>query len=356
MSGGVDSSVTAGLMAALGYQVIGVTLRLSDSTVPRRAGACCAGVDIYDAKNVAAQLGIPHYVIDYIDKFREEVMVPFADAYASGETPVPCISCNRSVKFTDLLKISQDLGASALATGHYARRLRVSGHSGHSGREVALLRAVDAARDQSWFLAFTTLAQLTEIRFPLGGIKDKSTVRHMAQIMGLSVTSKPDSQDICFVPDAGYREIVGKYRPDALRSGDIVTQAGEVLGQHNGIIDFTIGQRRGLGIAAASPLYVIAIDSVNARVVVGPREQLQVQKMALRDMNYLQEINNDGLETGVRWRSSQTPVAGFLYPNPDHCTARVTLAQTYEGAAAPGQAAVFYSDDRVMAAGYILRP
>ena len=329
-----------------------MTLRLSDSTVPRRAGACCAGVDIYDAKNVAAQLGIPHYVIDYIDKFREEVMLPFADAYASGETPVPCISCNRSVKFTDLLKVSQDLGANALATGHYARRLRVAGHTGN---EVALLRAVDAARDQSWFLAFTTLAQLTEIRFPLGGIKDKSTVRQMAQIMGLSVTSKPDSQDICFVPDAGYREIVGKYRPDALRSGDIVTQSGEVLGQHNGIIDFTIGQRRGLGIAAASPLYVIAIDSVNARVVVGPREQLQVQKMALRDMNYLQEIS-EGLETGVRWRSSQTPVAGFLYPDPDNCTARVNLAQVYEGAAAPGQAAVFYSDDRVVAAGYIRRP
>ena len=352
MSGGVDSSVTAGLLAALGYQAIGVTLRLSDSTVPRRAGACCAGVDIYDAKNVAAQLGIPHYVIDYIDRFEEAVMIPFADSYAAGETPVPCIACNRSVKFTDLLAVARDLGADAMATGHYAQRLRVK--TGFDPDAISLQRAADEHRDQSWFLAFTTPEQLAMIRFPLGGIKDKDTVRAMAGLMGLSVKSKPDSQDICFVGDDGYRAIVGKYRPDALKNGDIVSESGEILGHHHGIIDYTIGQRRGLGIAAAEPLYVIALDSQAARVVVGPRSRLQVQNIPLRDMNYLQEMT-PGAEIAVRWRSSQNPVTGFLYPDADGQCATVSLAQIYDGAAAAGQAAVFYDHDRVVAAGIIRR-
>lgn len=357
MSGGVDSSVTAGLMVALGYQVIGVTLRLSDSTVPKRAGACCAGVDIYDAKNVADQLGIPHYVIDYVDKFRDEVMLPFANAYAAGETPVPCITCNRSVKFTDLLAVSDDIGAAALVTGHYAIRRHLDldlDLNEAAPPPIILQRAADIQRDQSWFLAFTTPEQLEKIRFPLGDIKDKATVRQMAAHLGLAVTSKPDSQDICFVADEGYRAIVGKYRPDALRRGEIVSVAGEILGHHNGIIDFTIGQRRGLGIAAAEPLYVVAIESASARVVVGPRAALQVKHFALRDMNYLQDVS-PGAEITVRWRSSQTPVPGFLYPARAGDAATVSLAETYAGAAAPGQAAVFYHHDQVVAAGYICR-
>ncbi|MFZ1681033.1 MAG: tRNA 2-thiouridine(34) synthase MnmA, partial [Rhizobiaceae bacterium] len=265
MSGGVDSSVVAGLLAREGYDVVGITLQLYDhGAAAHRPGACCAGQDIDDARRVAEALGIPHYVLDYEDRFREAVIDPFADSYASGETPIPCVACNQTVKFADLLQTARDLGADALATGHYVRS------EPHRGAR-ALFRPADPSRDQSYFLFATTPEQLAFLRFPLGA-RPKAEVRAMAAAMGLSVADKQDSQDICFVPEGRYASVIEKLRPEAANPGDIVHIDGRVLGRHEGVMRFTIGQRRGIGIAAREPLYVVHIDPQRARVIVGPRE------------------------------------------------------------------------------------
>ena len=264
MSGGVDSSVTAALLAEAGYEVVGITLQLYAQDAPRaRPGACCAGEDIYDARRVADRLGIRHYVLDYEARFREAVIEDFADSYLRGETPIPCVRCNERVKFRDLLDVARDLGADALATGHYVRR--VAGPGG-----PVLHRAVDRSRDQSYFLFATTPAQLAFLRFPLGGMQ-KEQVRAHAERLGLAVAAKPDSQDICFVPSGRYAGVIERLRPGAAEPGAIVDRAGRVLGRHKGIIHFTVGQRRGLGIAAQAPLYVLAVDAARREVVVGPQ-------------------------------------------------------------------------------------
>lgn len=269
MSGGVDSSVVAALLKARGYDVVGITLQLYDhGAAIQKKGACCAGQDIHDARDVADQIGIPHYVLDYESKFRQQVMDDFADTYLTGSTPIPCIRCNQTVKFSDLLKTSKDLGADCLATGHYIRRCQ--------GKEgVELHRAVDASRDQSYFLFATTGEQLDYVRFPLGGLP-KTTVRDLADHFNLPVADKPDSQDICFVPTGSYAQVVEALRPGAGRKGDIVHIDGRILGQHNGVIHYTVGQRRGLGVATGEPLFVVKIDAAKRQVIVGPREALRI--------------------------------------------------------------------------------
>src|SRR5580765_7497245 len=264
MSGGVDSSVTAALLKAEGYDVVGVTLQLYDhGAATHRKGACCAGRDIHDARAVAQRIGIPHYVLDYEARFREAVIDRFAESYAAGETPVPCVECNRAIKFADLLGTARELGARVLATGHYVRNLRLP-----DGRQ-ALYRALESERDQSYFLFATTREQLDVLRFPLGGLA-KSRVRELARTFGLAIADKEDSQDICFVPTGRYSDIIERLRPDAAAPGDIVDLSGRVLGRHDGIIHFTVGQRKGLKIAAGAPLYVVALDAAARRVVVGP--------------------------------------------------------------------------------------
>jgi len=346
MSGGVDSSVTAALLKKQGYDVVGITLQLyPQDKSPARKGACCAGADIYDAKTVAARIGIPHYVLDYESRFRKAVIDDFADSYARGETPIPCVSCNQKVKFADLLDTARELGAAALATGHYVRRVE-----GPQGAE--LHAAADAARDQSYFLFATTQAQLDYLRFPLGDM-EKTDVRAIAADLGLVNAAKPDSQDICFVPQGRYTAVVNKVRPDAARPGEIVDQAGRVLGRHDGIVNFTVGQRKGLGLSGnAEPLFVLRLDPVNGRVVVGPREALAASRIALRDVNWL------GAPAGpfaarVKVRSMRPPVMATVTPLPGGA-ARVDLAAP-EDAIAPGQACVFYEADtsRVLGGGWI---
>src|SRR5690348_1132837 len=267
MSGGVDSSATAALLVDQGFDVVGITLQLYDhGAALAKKGACCAGQDIHDAARVAERLGIPHYVLDYESRFRREVIDDFADAYARGETPIPCVTCNRTVKFRDLLATAKDLGADALATGHYVRRV-----DGPRGPE--LHRAADDSRDQSYFLFATTRAQLSFLRFPLGGMS-KDETRALARRFDLPVAAKPDSQDICFVPTGSYGDLVAKLRPEANAPGEIVDERGNVLGRHDGIIHFTIGQRKGLGVAGGEPLYVLRLDAALKRVVVGPRAAL----------------------------------------------------------------------------------
>src|ERR1700684_1077807 len=279
MSGGGDQSVTAALLKSQGYDVVGITLQLYDhGAATHRKGACCAGQDIHDARNVAERIGIPHYVLDYENRFREWVIDHFADSSASGETPVPCIECNRSIKFRDLLKTARELGAAALATGHYVASRRIDGGS------RVLICAADADRDQSYFLFATTREQLDFLRFPLGDMTKPQT-RELARRFGLEVADKQDSQDICFVPTGRYTDIIGRLRPNAVNPGDIVDLAGRVIGQHQGIVHFTVGQRKGLGIASAAPLYVVRLDAASRRVVVGPREALRMDRIALRDIN-----------------------------------------------------------------------
>ena len=309
MSGGVDSSVVAGMLAREGYEVVGITLQLYDhGAAVRRAGSCCAGADIADARGVAERVGFPHYTLDYERRFREAVIDPFAAAYAAGETPVPCVACNQTVKFADLLEVARDLGADCLATGHYIRS-----EAGHDGHRV-MLRPRDAARDQSWFLFATTREQLDYLRFPLGELA-KAEVRALAAELGLGVAAKPDSQDICFVPRGSYGDVVARLRPDARLAGEIVHLDGRVLGRHEGVTGFTIGQRRGLGVSALEPLFVVAIDAARARVVVGPREALGVNRLVLRDVNWIGEGAGpgEGAEVHAKVRSTRPPVPARLW-------------------------------------------
>jgi tRNA-specific 2-thiouridylase len=346
MSGGVDSSVVAALLAREGYDVIGVTLQLYDhGAAIRKRGACCAGRDVHDARHVAERLNIPHYVLDYEERFRERVIADFAASYVQGLTPIPCVRCNERVKFADLLTTAQDLGADVLATGHYVRRI-----DGASGPE--LHRAADPARDQSYFLFRTTGAQLGMLRFPLGGV-EKSAVRHLATELGLSIADKPDSQDICFVPDGDYARLVEKLAPEAVRHGDIVDETGRVVGRHEGIIHFTVGQRRGLRLSgAAEPLYVLALDAGRARVVVGPRDALRVRSIELRDVNWLTHPT-DRFECTVKVRSTRAPVAARVTPAAEgEATVELPFG---ESAVAPGQACVFYEGTRVLGGGWIAR-
>ncbi len=343
MSGGVDSSVVAGLLHEQGHEVIGVTLQLYDhGAAVGRKGACCAGQDIHDARRVADRLGIAHYVIDAQQRFQDAVIRPFADSYAAGETPVPCISCNQSVKFTDLVRLAADLGAERLATGHYVRRI-----DGPEGAE--LHRAVDTTRDQSWFLFATTRDQLAACLFPLGGYASKAAVRAEAARLGLEVAAKPDSQDICFVPQGSYADVVAKLRPDAMLPGDIVTADGIKIGRHEGIARYTIGQGKRLGPAGqegSQRRVVTRLESGTRRVVVGSAD-IGSRNILLRDVNWL--VSPGERRCTVKLRSGEAPRAASIGGSGDAIEVQLDLP----GRAAPGQACVFYADDRVLGGGFI---
>jgi tRNA-specific 2-thiouridylase len=349
MSGGVDSSTVAALLVEGGYDVVGITLQLYDHGAAQgRKGACCAGQDIHDARRVADVLGIPHYVLDFERRFADAVMGDFADTYLSGKTPIPCVRCNQTVKFRDLAGIAGDLGADAMATGHYVRWKQ-----GAAGPE--LHRAADAARDQSYFLFATTRAQLSFLRFPLGEL-EKTETRALAQRFALPVAAKPDSQDICFVPDGDYARVVEKLRPQAFMPGDLVDLDGKVLAKHEGIAHFTIGQRKGLGVAAGVPLFVIAIEPDSNRVVVGSREALLRNRLTVGEVNWLGEGDHpapEGLKVQAKLRSMQPPVAATVRPL-GGSRAEVVLDDPQAGIA-PGQACVFYEGDRVLGGGWIER-
>ncbi|MCP2671018.1 tRNA 2-thiouridine(34) synthase MnmA [Maricaulaceae bacterium EIL42A08] len=349
MSGGVDSSVVAAVLHRAGYQVVGMTLQLYDhGEAIHRKGACCAGQDIHDARRVAEAMGFAHYVLDYETRFREAVIEDFADTYLAGSTPIPCVRCNQSVKFADLLATSKQLGADALVTGHYIRREK-------SGNRAELRRAADAGKDQSYFLFATTEEQLDYLRFPLGHL-EKDQVRELAAAMGLVVAAKPDSQDICFVPDGDYASVVEKVRPGASRPGEIVHIDGRVLGKHEGVLRYTVGQRRGLGIAAGDPLYVVKLDAEKAQVIVGPREALKVRRITLTDPNWIGDgdlSEADGTAIGLKVRSTRPPAPAVLEVSGEGVF--VLLDEGEEGVA-PGQACVFYSTpdhDRVLGGGWI---
>jgi len=337
MSGGVDSSVVAALAAKTGAEVIGVTLQLYDhGEAVKRSGSCCAGQDIYDAKTVCDRLGIAHYVLDYESRFRTGVIDRFADEYAMGRTPVPCSMCNQGVKFTDLIGFARDLGADCLATGHYVRRVEREGR-------VEMWKGRDPSRDQSYFLYGTTADQLAYLRFPLGDLP-KSETRRLAEEAGLVVANKPDSQDICFVPDGDYASLVKKLRPETAAPGPIVHVDGRVLGSHEGVVHFTIGQRRGIEVGGQkAPLYVVRIEPEAARIVVGPREALAVSEMRVADWNWLGENQR---EVGVKVRSLAPPVAAVR----DGVSIRFAQA---EYGVAPGQAAVLYDGSRLLGGGWI---
>lgn len=338
MSGGVDSSVVAALAARTGAETIGVTLQLYDhGSAVKRAGACCAGQDIRDARAVADKLGIAHYVFDHESRFRESVIDHFADEYMAGRTPIPCVRCNMGVKFTDLFRLARELGADCLSTGHYVRRVE-----GPNGAE--LHRAADPARDQSYFLFATTQDQLDYLRFPLGGMP-KPHVRAIAREMGLIVAMKPDSQDICFVPDGDYASVVRKIRPDAEVGGDIVHLDGRILGQHKGLIHYTVGQRKGLEVGGQPvPLYVIRLDATTQRVIVGPRAALAVQAARIINANWLFDIGN---------RSVMAKVRSMSRPVPARLDGEWLRFDVPEYGVAPGQAAVLYDGDRVLGGGWI---
>ena len=349
MSGGVDSSVTAALLKAEGYDVVGVTLQLYDhGAATHRKGACCAGRDIHDARNVAQRIGIPHYVLDYEARFRAAVIDRFAASYAAGETPVPCVECNRAIKFADLLGTARELGARVLATGHYVRNERLA-----DGRR-ALYRAHESERDQSYFLFATTREQLDVLRFPLGHLP-KARVRELAREFGLAIADKEDSQDLCFVPTGRYSDIIERLRPDAAVPGDIVDLSGRVLGRHDGIIHFTVGQRKGLKIAAGEPLYVVRLEAGSGRVVVGPRAALATRTVHLHDVNWIGDGPLEGAHAVfVKVRSTRPPRAAWL--NVTRSGVAVELADGEEGVA-PGQACVFYDSAeagaRMLGGGFI---
>lgn len=349
MSGGVDSSATAALLKEQGWDVVGVTMQLYDhGKAVGKANTCCAGKDIHDARRVADALGIPHYVVDYEGSFRQEVIDPFADAYVRGETPIPCILCNQTVKFRDLTRVARDLGAEALATGHYVRR-----EEGPHGPEM--WRGADLSRDQSYFLFATSREQLAFLRFPLGGMASKDETRAIAHRFNLPVASKPDSQDICFVPDGDYAGLVERLRPGACEPGDIVHVAdGRVLGRHQGVLHYTVGQRRGLNIGGcADPLYVLRLDALRRQVVVGPKEALGRTTIALHGVNWLGEGEAVGqtISCRVKIRSTREPAAASVTLL-ENGRALVHLDQPEEGVA-PGQACVFYADQRVLGGGWI---
>src|SRR6056297_2122375 len=352
MPGGVDSSVVAAQLAEEGYDVVGVTLQLYDhGAALAQKGACCAGIDIHDARRVAEDMGFPHYVLDYENIFKDAVIDEFADSYLAGATPVPCIRCNERVKFKDLLETAKDLDADCMATGHYIRRA-----AGPAGPE--LHRAADAARDQSYFLFSTTAEQLDYLRFPLGGLVSKAETRALAERYGLAVASKPDSQDICFVPDGNYAAVIEKLRPGAAEPGEIVHADGRVLGAHPGVIHFTIGQRRGLGIGGLDePLYVVRLDVEARRVIVGPKEMLATRRVPVREINWLGDgaFAGPDREIEVKLRSTRPPTPAVLRPLSD-TEGEVELLSPEEGVS-PGQAAVFYAPGgtRVLGGGWIWR-
>ena len=352
MSGGVDSSVVAAVLKEQGYNVIGITLQLYDhGEAVAKKGACCAGQDIHDARRVSERLDIPHYVLNYEERFADAVINSFADSYLVGETPIPCVTCNQKIKFKDLLTTAKDLGADVLATGHYIQ-------SQPSGDAWEMTRAIDAERDQSYFLFTTTPEQLSFLRFPLGGLH-KSETRALAEKYELEVAQKSDSQDICFVPTGRYTQIIEKLRPGAAEPGDIVHLNGEVLGQHNGIINYTIGQRRGIGIATGDPLYVIRLDADKKHVVVGPKEALKAHWILLKDVNWLgdqalSDLPEDGLPIFAKIRSTRPPEPARLFHKDGVCTVRLDFG---EDGVSPGQACVFYDSDgemsRVLGGGWI---
>ncbi len=354
MSGGVDSSVTAALLKAEGYDVVGVTLQLYDhGAATHRKGACCAGQDIHDARAVAERIGIPHYVLDYESRFKETVIDRFAESYVAGETPVPCVDCNMVIKFRDLLSTARELGAKVLATGHYVASRTLPG----GGR--ALYRAREEERDQSYFLFATTREQLDLLRFPLGE-RGKAETRELARRFGLPVADKHDSQDICFVPSGRYTEVIERLKPGAAEPGDIVDSSGKVLGHHQGIIHFTVGQRKGLGIAAGHPLYVVRLDAPSRRVVVGTRDMLRTFRMTLREVNWLgdgsleQTLADDRREVFVKVRSSRKPQPAWLSRTDGQVAVELIGG---EDGVSPGQACVFYDapqgQARVLGGGFI---
>ena len=353
MSGGVDSSVVACLLKREGYDVVGMTLQLYDhGSAIQKKGACCAGQDIHDARRVSEQMSFPHYVLDYEERFREAVINPFAQSYMDGETPIPCVACNQTVKFSDLLTTARELGADCMATGHYiVSRPRGDGHR-------ALFRPADASKDQSYFLFATTQAQLDFLRFPLGELP-KTETRRLAEEMGLIVAQKSDSQDICFVPKGNYADIIARMKPKAQKSGEVVHVDGRNLGTHDGVMRYTIGQRRGLGIATGDPLYVVDIDAAQNRVVVGPREALETHDLILRDVNWLGDepltnVPASGWPLHVRVRSTRPPQPATLFV--EDGSIRIHLHKGEDGIA-PGQACVFYADGndrtRVLGGGWI---
>ncbi|MEN5229952.1 tRNA 2-thiouridine(34) synthase MnmA [Brevundimonas naejangsanensis] len=352
MSGGVDSTVVAALLHKAGYDVVGVTLQLYDhGEALKKKGACCAGQDIHDARLAADLIGIPHYVLDYENRFKDAVIDQFADSYLKGQTPVPCIRCNQTVKFRDLLDVARDLGAEAMATGHYVRRAT-------HGNRSQMRKAVDHSRDQSYFLFATTQDQLDYLRFPLADL-EKPQVRGVAASLGLRIASKPDSQDICFVPTGDYRTLINRLRPQGREAGDIVHMDGRVLGRHSGITDYTIGQRRGLNVAVGEPLFVTKLDPDNRRVIVGPREALLTARLTLEETNWLgdqatiEEAARDGAPVLARVRSTRQPSAAHLAWVDD--AVQVVFDQGEEGVA-PGQACVLYDpadDERVLGGGFI---
>jgi tRNA-uridine 2-sulfurtransferase len=344
MSGGVDSSAVAALLHEQGYEVIGITLQLYDhGEMVGKKGACCAGQDIHDARRVAETLSIPHYVLNYESRFKNQVMDDFVETYLAGETPIPCIKCNQSVKFKDLLTTARELGADCMATGHYVQR-KVNGH----GPEMH--RAADPSRDQSYFLFTTTPDQLDFLRFPLGHLKSKEETRQLASRFGLQVADKPDSQDICFVPNGNYAGVIEKLRPGALEAGEIVHIDGTVIGAHDGIINYTVGQRKGLGIGGtADPLFVVRLDAAKKQVIVGPKEALLKQSFIIKQTNWLNACGSD--EVTVKLRSMHKGVSATIEML-EGSRARVTLTEP-QGAVSPGQACVAYDGDRLLGGGWI---